>query len=157
MADKAAQVLVDRYPGLSICGTSCPPHGFDRDDRALCQIERDVANAAPDLVLVALGFPKQDMVIERLRRLLPGSSFIGIGIGLSFVTGDVPRAAPWAQALGLERLHRLMQEPRRLARRYLIEGIPFAAHLFASAALFRLRATALRAPTSRLWGSDASS
>lgn len=156
VADDAAQVLVDRYHGLSICGTSCPAHGFDRDERALGRVEREVIDASPDLVLVALGFPKQDVVIERLRCALPGTSFIGIGIGLSFVTGDVPRAAPWAQALGLEWLHRLIQEPRRLARRYLIEGIPFAAHLFVSAAVFRLRATVQNAPRSRLWGTDAS-
>ena len=80
------------------------------------------------------------VVILRLRERFPSIWFVSCGISLSYLSGDVNRAPRWAQRLGLEWLHRLGQEPRRLARRYLVEGLPFCVRLLASAA--RERATA---------------
>jgi N-acetylglucosaminyldiphosphoundecaprenol N-acetyl-beta-D-mannosaminyltransferase len=59
---------------------------------------------------------------------------IGIGGSFGFVAGEVPRAPLWMQRLGLEWTHRLAQEPRRLARRYLIDDLPFGIRLLAHAA-----------------------
>jgi N-acetylglucosaminyldiphosphoundecaprenol N-acetyl-beta-D-mannosaminyltransferase len=81
---------------------------------------------------VALGSPKQENLIVNLRQDLPGTWWLGVGISLSFITGDVQRAPVWIQRIGLEWVHRLVQEPRRLFRRYIIDGIPFAIRLFAS-------------------------
>jgi N-acetylglucosaminyldiphosphoundecaprenol N-acetyl-beta-D-mannosaminyltransferase len=67
-----------------------------------------------------------------------------VGISFSFVAGDVQRAPRWLQRLGLEWLHRLVQEPRRLARRYLVDGLPFAVALFARAAWARVRGAGRR-------------
>jgi N-acetylglucosaminyldiphosphoundecaprenol N-acetyl-beta-D-mannosaminyltransferase len=64
---------------------------------------------------------------------------LGVGISFSFVAGAVARAPAWMQAAGLEWVHRLAQEPRRLARRYLVEDLPFAARLFAGALATRAR------------------
>jgi N-acetylglucosaminyldiphosphoundecaprenol N-acetyl-beta-D-mannosaminyltransferase len=58
---------------------------------------------------------------------------MGVGISFSFLAGDVRRAPPWMQRTGLEWIHRLSQEPRRLARRYLVEDLPFSFALFAHA------------------------
>jgi N-acetylglucosaminyldiphosphoundecaprenol N-acetyl-beta-D-mannosaminyltransferase len=138
VADKAARVLCERHPGLQVAGTYCPPFGFEHDERELERIERSVAAAAPGLVLVGLGFPKQDLLIGRLRGNLPAASFVGVGISFSFVAGEVSRAPLWTQRLGIEWLHRLAQEPRRLARRYLVDGLPFALSLFRSALGHRL-------------------
>jgi N-acetylglucosaminyldiphosphoundecaprenol N-acetyl-beta-D-mannosaminyltransferase len=63
---------------------------------------------------------------------------MGVGISFSFVAGHVKRAPPWIQKMGLEWVHRLAQEPRRLARRYLIEDLPFSVELFARAIVQRL-------------------
>jgi N-acetylglucosaminyldiphosphoundecaprenol N-acetyl-beta-D-mannosaminyltransferase len=60
---------------------------------------------------------------------MPGSWFVGIGITFSFVADEVRRAPRWMQSCGLEWVHRLVQEPRRLAKRYLVDGLPFAARL----------------------------
>jgi N-acetylglucosaminyldiphosphoundecaprenol N-acetyl-beta-D-mannosaminyltransferase len=86
-----------------------------------------------------LGKPKQDLLINQLRARFPRAWFIGVGISFSFVSGAVLRAPLWMQRFGLEWLHRLSQEPRRLATRYLIHGLPFAAGLLGSAAIRRLR------------------
>jgi N-acetylglucosaminyldiphosphoundecaprenol N-acetyl-beta-D-mannosaminyltransferase len=139
VADHAAQVLQKRYPGLEVVGTLCPPVGFETDTRELDRIERTVEAAAPQIVFVGLGFPKQDLLIRRLRGTLPRASFIGVGISLSFVAGDLPRAPAWTHRLGLEWCHRLLQEPRRLVRRYVVEGVPFALRLLTLAAGQRLR------------------
>ena len=128
-ADRAAAELARRYPGLRIVGTACPPFGFERDASYMSGLEVRLRAASPDIVYVALGSPKQERLIERLREGMPAAWFLGIGISFSFVCGEVRRAPAWMRRTGLEWLHRLVQEPRRLARRYLVDGIPFALDL----------------------------
>lgn len=137
-ADRAAARLSEWAPGLRVAGTLCPEFGFERDQRRLAEVEAAVVAAEPDVVLVGLGFPKQDDLIGRLRPLLPAASFVGVGISFSFVAGEVPRAPGVLQKLGLEWAHRLVQEPRRLAHRYLVDGLPFALLLLAGALRNRL-------------------
>jgi N-acetylglucosaminyldiphosphoundecaprenol N-acetyl-beta-D-mannosaminyltransferase len=138
VAVRAAQVFRDRYPGLEVAGTACPPVGFESDKQELSRIRRELVEAAPRIVFVALGFPKQDLLIRALRGSLPEASFLGVGISLSYATGDVSRAPGWICQLGLEWAYRLSQEPtRRLARRYLVDGLPFGLRLMASAARHR--------------------
>jgi N-acetylglucosaminyldiphosphoundecaprenol N-acetyl-beta-D-mannosaminyltransferase len=93
---------------------------------------------APDIVYVAFGSPKQEWVARDLRERLPKTWFIGVGISLGFISGQVERAPEWMQDLGLEWVHRLVQEPRKLAHRYLVDDLPFAAYLFAKSAKARL-------------------
>lgn len=138
VADRAAGILRERYAGLKIVGTSCPPMGFDKEQRELDRIRLQIREAAPQIVLVGLGFPKQDVLIRGLRDALPQASFIGVGISLSFVAGETVRAPEWTQRLGLEWVHRLLREPKRLVRRYLFHGIPFGLRLFSSAAWNRI-------------------
>ena len=87
---------------------------------------------------VALGFPKQEHLIASLRDEFPQTWFLGVGFSFSFVAGETRRAPPWVSRLGLEWMHRLAQDPRRLAGRYLLHGLPFAARLFAAAIASRL-------------------
>lgn len=151
VAERAAQIFRDSYPGLEIVGTACPPLGFENDEQEVDRIRRQVTEAAPRIVFVALGFPKQDLLIRSLRSSLPHASFLGVGISLSYATGDVSRAPSWICRLGLEWAYRLWQEPtRRLARRYLVNGLPFALRLMGSAARHRVCRGSLGAS----WGWD---
>ena len=120
--------------GLVIAGVHCPDVGFERDPERMQALGREIERARPDVVFVALGSPKQERVIDALRTSAPAAWWLGIGISFSFVCGRVKRAPAWMQRAGLEWVHRLAQEPRRLARRYLIDGLPFATSLFARAA-----------------------
>ena len=138
-ADAAATVLARHAPGLRIAGTLCPPVGFEHDPVRLEEMTSELASASPDIIYVALGSPKQERLIQRLRPVVPGAWWLGVGISFSFVAGQVRRAPPWMQRLGLEWVHRLAQEPRRLAHRYLVQGLPFAGQLMVAAALHRLR------------------
>lgn len=132
-AEKAAQHLKGRFPGLKIAGTYYPPMGFEKDPEIMAEMRAALVAARPDLVYVALGSPKQELLIRDLKADLPQAWWLGLGISLSFICGEVSRAPKWMQKLGLEWFHRLVQEPRRLARRYLIDGVPFAMVLLSSA------------------------
>ncbi len=136
-ADKAAEVLKNRYPDLKIAGTDCPPMGFDQDPDAMQQVVQKVLDTRPDIVYVGLGSPKQERLIRQVRVKLPHVWWLGVGISLSFIAGDVKRAPRWVQRIGLEWLHRLFQEPGRLAKRYLVHGLPFAARLLLGAVINR--------------------
>lgn len=136
VAERAAEVFRGRYPGLEIAGTACPPVGFEGDELEFGRIRSQITESAPHIVFVALGFPKQDLLIRTLRRTLPGASFLGVGISLSYVTRDLAPPPTWICRIGLEWAYRLWQEPtRRLVRRYLVDGLPFALRLMITSAL----------------------
>lgn len=139
VADEAAEVMQARYPGVVIAGTHCPPMGFEKDPQAIAAMRDAIRSAEPDLIYVALGCPKQEWVIEQCREEAADACWIGIGISLSFMTGRVRRAPKWMQKTGLEWVHRLVQEPGRLAKRYLVQGLPFMARLTCWAVLTRFR------------------
>ena len=128
-ADEAAKILRERHPNVRITGTDCPAMGFERSESAMRDLIDRVVKADPDIVYVALGSPKQEWLIGQIHQHLPRAWWIGVGISFSFVAGRVRRAPAWMQNTGLEWLHRLAQEPRRLAKRYLVQGLPFAARL----------------------------
>lgn len=132
-ADAAAHILQRYYPSLKIAGAYCPQYGFENNEAEITRITQAIIEARPDIVYVALGSPKQDTLIENLRDYLPAVWWLGVGISFSFVSGDVARAPDWMQRWGFEWLHRLSQEPRRLAGRYLLHGLPFCAKLLVSA------------------------
>lgn len=136
---RAAEVLAAGCPGLQVRGAVSPPYGFDNDPQALADLCATVVEAKPDLVLVGLGFPRQERLIDVLAPELPLSWFLGCGAAINFVAGDDVRAPVWMQRAGLEWAWRLAGDPRRLARRYLRHDIPFAARLLLSAAASRYR------------------
>jgi N-acetylglucosaminyldiphosphoundecaprenol N-acetyl-beta-D-mannosaminyltransferase len=138
-AEAAVAKLIALNPKLRLAGTLCPPVGFDGDPTWLDRIEQTLGEKAPDIVYVGLGFPKQERLIAELRGRLPTTWFVSCGISFSFVAGEIPRAPATMQRMGLEWLYRMVQEPKRLYRRYLFHGIPFLVHLLVSAVAFRFR------------------
>jgi N-acetylglucosaminyldiphosphoundecaprenol N-acetyl-beta-D-mannosaminyltransferase len=132
-AEAAAERLRELAPGLRLAGTLCPPVGFETNPDWLERIQSSLHQAAPDIIFVGLGFPKQERLIVKLRSGLPETWFVSSGISFSFVAGEIRRAPVILQRLGLEWLHRMAQEPRRLFRRYLLHGIPFLVALLWSA------------------------
>jgi N-acetylglucosaminyldiphosphoundecaprenol N-acetyl-beta-D-mannosaminyltransferase len=138
VAAAAAARLEARCPGLERVESYCPPYGFEDDPRELAKIKTALKTARPGLVLIGLGFPKQERLIRLLRSEMSETWFVGVGISLSFLAGDQPRAPVALQRLGLEWLHRLAHEPRRLFRRYVMHGLPFGIRLLTWAVIERL-------------------
>ncbi|MFP4173863.1 MAG: WecB/TagA/CpsF family glycosyltransferase [Candidatus Hydrogenedentota bacterium] len=125
VAEKAAQKLQEQYPGLKVAGVYSPPLGFEGDPMENRRAIDAIRKARPDICFVALGCPKQELwLLEHYEDIgVPVS--LGIGAGLDFVAGKVRRAPRCVQRIGLEWLWRLLQEPRRLWRRYLVEDALF--------------------------------
>ncbi len=121
----AAATRFERELGVEIAGVDCPEVPLEAAPGVEDAVAERVRRAAPNLVLVALGAPKQERWIHRnAARLRPAVAF-GIGAALDFVTGRLRRAPPWMSRSGLEWLHRMWQDPRRLARRYLLKDPRF--------------------------------
>ncbi|MGM1065415.1 WecB/TagA/CpsF family glycosyltransferase [Saccharothrix sp. Mg75] len=139
--EKAAEVLTGRFPGLRVAGTDSPPFGFDRDAALTAEAVAKVVEAKPDLVMVGLGFPKQENLIKVLRAELPHAWFLGCGAGIPMAAGEFARAPGVVQKVGAEWVHRLALEPRRLAKRYLRDDLPFAFRLLGGALRTRFRRT----------------
>ncbi len=142
VAEAAAERL-RRERGVDVVGTAAPfvragPGEADPEgDAAALAIQR----ARPHLVLVAFGAPKQELWMHRRREALAPAVLLGIGASLDFVAGRARRAPRWVSRAGLEWLWRLVREPRRLWRRYLVDDPRFLAVLWRT---FRERRAASR-------------
>lgn len=126
VAARAARNLQARHPGLHIAGVYSPPMGFERDPAEHQRIVERINRARPDVLAIGLGAPKQELWIAAHRRELEFGVALCIGAGIDFVAGDLQRAPRWMQHHGLEWLWRLIQEPGRLWKRYLVDDMAFA-------------------------------
>jgi N-acetylglucosaminyldiphosphoundecaprenol N-acetyl-beta-D-mannosaminyltransferase len=121
VAERLAGAMRDRFPGVRIAGTLAPPVGTAEE---LCnpQTAALINAAKPDVVWVGISSPKQEYWMACMRPLLDAPVLIGVGAAFDFHTGTVRQAPRWMQRSGLEWLFRLVQEPRRLWRRYLVDN-----------------------------------
>lgn len=126
-AEKTAANMREAFPGLKTAGCFCPEFGFESDMSQIHQIADHLTITNPAIVFVGLGSPKQDVLINMLRLQFPHIWWLGVGVSFSFIADELIRAPEWAKKSGLEWLYRLFAEPRRLAKRYLVEGVPFFA------------------------------
>jgi N-acetylglucosaminyldiphosphoundecaprenol N-acetyl-beta-D-mannosaminyltransferase len=123
VADEAADTLQQWFPGLRIAGVYAPPFGpltVEENERILAKINE----ARPEFLFVALGAPQQDVWIRANRHRLDVPVCMGVGCVLDLLAGIVSRAPSWMQHTGLEWLFRLLQEPGRLWRRYILDDLP---------------------------------
>ena len=118
-AERQMQILA---PGVRVVGRLSPPvRPLDQfDDEAILA---EIASAKPDILLVALGCPKQERWISRNRHRLNVPVSIGIGATLDFMAGAVQRAPQWMQRSGMEWLFRMLVDPKRLAPRYFNDAV----------------------------------
>jgi N-acetylglucosaminyldiphosphoundecaprenol N-acetyl-beta-D-mannosaminyltransferase len=115
-----AQSLAKTHPGLAISGMWAPdPQDIESSSDALVDAIRA---ARTDILIVSLGKPRQEQWVDRYGHPTGARIFLPSGGAIDFLAGKTTRAPIWMQKAGLEWLHRLSCEPRRLARRYLIQG-----------------------------------
>jgi N-acetylglucosaminyldiphosphoundecaprenol N-acetyl-beta-D-mannosaminyltransferase len=121
VAPQAAARLRAEYPTLNVVAAVTPPMGFrvgSAEDEILLS---ELQSAKPQVLFVALGAPKQELWIARHREDLPDTVLIGVGAAFDILAGRFREAPRWMTKTGFEWVYRLWQEPRRLARRYLID------------------------------------
>jgi N-acetylglucosaminyldiphosphoundecaprenol N-acetyl-beta-D-mannosaminyltransferase len=122
--DKMIARLKAAYPDLVVAGAHAPHFGPLTPDT----IRRDAAligRAEPDVIWVGLGHPKQEMWMRESRVLLDAPMLAGVGAAFDFLAGVKTEAPLWLRKMGLQWLHRLLSEPRRLWRRYLVGNTVF--------------------------------
>ena len=126
VAEQLAANLQDRFPDLRVTGTYSPPFRPLTEDED-GEIVQMINESNPDIVWVGLGAPKQERWVASHVDRLKAPVLIGVGAAFDFHTGRKPQAPQWMQRRGLEWLFRLMTEPGRLWKRYLINNPLFVA------------------------------
>jgi N-acetylglucosaminyldiphosphoundecaprenol N-acetyl-beta-D-mannosaminyltransferase len=131
VAAEATRRLHRWYPGLNVVGTH---HGYfepgsPHDERVV----EDINAKRPDIVLVGMGSPKQELWVERNAHLLDTDVVWTVGALFDYVSGRVPRAPGWLADNGLEWIFRLAIEPQRMWRRYLLGNPQFVGRVMAQA------------------------
>ena len=127
VAEEMAARLRERFPGLVVAGTHCPQVG---DGTQVMGDDVELINASrADVVWVGLGHPKQELWMQRHRAALDAPVLAGVGAAFDFHSGRKKEAPEWVKRSGLQWLHRLASEPRRLWRRYLVGNTRFVSLL----------------------------
>lgn len=130
VAARAAENLKKKYDKLNIIGTYSPSFGFEEKDKEIQEIIKMINDAKPDILAVGLGAPKQEKFLYKYKEKLNVPISLAIGASIDFEAGNISRAPKWMQNIGLEWFYRLCKEPRRMAKRYLIDDINIIKLLF---------------------------
>ncbi len=117
VAELLKKKMVEKFPGLKVVGTYCPPFREMRQEE-LAELLGRIESARPDIIWVGLSTPKQERWMHGYLDLFPARLMIGVGAAFDFNSGLLKTAPGWMKASGLEWLFRLIVEPRRLWRRY---------------------------------------
>jgi N-acetylglucosaminyldiphosphoundecaprenol N-acetyl-beta-D-mannosaminyltransferase len=148
LLDALQAALRAKFPRLQIAGVYAPPFGAwptEEDARIIARI----AASGARFVWVGLGCPKQEHWIARNKARLPAAVYCGVGAAFAFHAGRVRQAPAWVQNAGLEWLFRLLAEPRRLWRRYIVFNTLFLFYLAKDALIARKISRASSEPFSK--------
>ena len=127
--EKLMEVLHKDYPWLQVCGYE-PSVFRDMSEQEETELAERINATKPDFVWVALGAPRQELFCHRMVGRINGL-MVGVGGAFNILAGIVPEAPMWMQNMSLEWLYRLMQEPKRLFKRYAVTNTKFLWYLTA--------------------------
>ncbi len=118
IAAQAAKRMQQTWRNVETAGVYSPPLGFENDADESNYILGRIALCRPDVVIVGLGAPKQEVWVHRYREQIQAPVALCVGATIDFLAGEKRRAPVWMQRTGIEWLHRMCSEPKRLVRRY---------------------------------------
>lgn len=130
VADRAKAAIQAKWPIVNVVGTLSPDFGFDKSEsesKAICEV---VNKSGADLLVLGLGAPKQELWVTQYSSELAVKVALCVGATIDFLAGEKTRAPIWMRKLGLEWLHRMLSEPKRLAKRYMVDAIVFPKLIF---------------------------
>ena len=125
VGERAAKAIQQRWPAVQVVGTYSPPMGFEHEAEQNEEILNRISACQPDLLLIGLGAPKQELWVHCHVDQIEAKAALCIGATIDFLAGEKNRSPRWMQRLGLEWLHRVASEPSRLAKRYLRDAWVF--------------------------------
>jgi N-acetylglucosaminyldiphosphoundecaprenol N-acetyl-beta-D-mannosaminyltransferase len=118
VAEVAAKNIEANWPQVRVTGCYSPPLGFEKSAAENEKILAQIAAAEPDLLIVGVGAPKQELWVHAHRERLAAKAALCVGATIDFLAGEKARAPLWMRRVGIEWMHRLATEPKRLAGRY---------------------------------------
>ncbi len=118
VADRAAQNMKEEWPNVETVGVYSPPIGFEKNADETKVILGQIAACRPDVLVVGLGAPKQELWVHRHAGNIRAKVALCVGATIDFIAGEKKRAPRWMQKCGAEWLHRVATEPQRLFLRY---------------------------------------
>ncbi len=118
VAARAAQQMKMHWPNVETVGVYSPPKGFENDAEESNYILGRIALCQPDILVVGLGAPKQEVWVHQYHDQIQAKVALCVGATIDFLAGEKQRAPIWMQKSGIEWLHRMCSEPRRLVKRY---------------------------------------
>lgn len=121
VVSQTAEVLCRKYPSLTICGIH--DGYFKKEDWPA--VSQEIKDLHPDFVFVGISSPLKEYLVEYLQNDGNNAVFMGVGGSFDVISGNIPRAPEWMQKANLEWLFRMMQEPKRLFKRYLVGNTEF--------------------------------
>jgi N-acetylglucosaminyldiphosphoundecaprenol N-acetyl-beta-D-mannosaminyltransferase len=124
VADQLKDALTQRFPGLNVVGTYTPPfRPLTPDEEA--DLIRRVADLKPDFLWVGLSTPKQERFMDQYISKLDAKVMLGVGAAFDIHTGRIKDAPYWMKVTGVQWMHRIYQDPKRLWKRYLVNNPKF--------------------------------
>jgi N-acetylglucosaminyldiphosphoundecaprenol N-acetyl-beta-D-mannosaminyltransferase len=115
---RAAENMKKIWPSIDTVGVYSPPLGFEKDPEECENILNRISVCKPDVVVVGLGAPKQELWVHKYYQKMDAKAALCVGATIDFLAGEKKRAPVWMQKGGLEWLHRMCSEPKRLVKRY---------------------------------------
>ena len=146
VAARAAESIMRRWPGVEVVGTYSPPLGFEKNPTENEIILQQISSVRPDVLVVGLGAPKQELWVDAHREEIDAAVTLCLGATIDFLAGEKKRAPVWMRRVGLEWLHRMASEPRRLLKRYARDAWIFPQLMWHEWQASRQRPVAERAP-----------
>ena len=150
VSERAARMSEKRWAGVKVVGRDSPPPGFERDKAENSRILAEIAAVRPDVLIVGLGAPKQELWVHRHRDEIQAKVALCVGATIDFIAGEKRRAPLWMRRSGLEWIHRMASEPRRLGGRYVRDGLALPGMVFRELRHSMARRPPLQRPSSSL-------
>lgn len=123
VAEKAKINMEKKYEGIQIIGTYSPSFGFEKDGEEVNKINQIINRDNPDILLVCLGSPKQEIFIYENINKYNAIVSLAVGATIDFEAGNIKRAPKWISNIGMEWFYRFCKEPTRLFKRYFIDDM----------------------------------
>jgi exopolysaccharide biosynthesis WecB/TagA/CpsF family protein len=131
VAEQAKIKINDRIGRQIVVGAHSPSFGFEKNEQECIEIIDIINKTKANVLLVGVGAPKQEKWIHTYRNQLPFVKiYLALGATIDFEAGNIKRAPIFFQRYNIEWLYRLIKEPKRLYKRYLVDDIPFFYYLF---------------------------
>ena len=118
-----------KYPEIKIAGSYSPPFRKLTKEEDISIVNK-INSVAPDFLWVGIGAPKQELWMHEHKLSIKNTCMLGVGAAFDFLSGTLPKAPSWMENAGLEWLFRLIKEPKRLWRRYILGGIKYLIYCF---------------------------